>query len=237
MQDYINFKNKEKEIISRIENSYSEVRKNGLTSNIPEKGFDAGYAVVLRYGNNLMDSIENFSKQVNNSLDGKSLIYNKENLHQTIADYNIKHFEKKFNPNKKILSGLEKSAKNSSNNLDNPVWNSFGKFIYNSNSVILKPLRGINGGTYNLVKKFEENSQKNNLDVRPAWGSHVTVSRFTENISPDKLDNFYGLMENPSFPNESSDGDIFYPSSLVVAFFEMGRDKFNLNITKEFSLR
>ena len=78
---------------------------------------------------------------------------------------------------------------------------------------------------------------KNKLDVRSAWGTHITVSRFTEEIPPEQTSKFNELMKYASYPNASNDGDVLWPDSINVGFFELDKNGFNLETVKEFSLK
>lgn len=240
--EYQKASKKDKEILAKIQSSGKEARRSGLKSNVPEQGVDTGYLIFLKYTPEDSLPIANFSLEIKNSLDGKSIVYSAENIHQTIADYCLEHHEKDdFKPEKKILSKLETSVSDAMDNLlrkdIQDVWNSFGKYINNNNSVILRPLRGVNSGTYHLITLVKEKTDENGLDVRSAWGTHITTSRFTEEILPEEIGEFNKLMEHASYPNASNDGDLIWPDSLNLGFYRLNKKGFNLETVKEFSLK
>ncbi len=236
---YREAQDKEKGILTKIKNSSQSAIENGLITTLPEKGIATGYLIFLKYGNDMMVPVEDFSRKINKSLKGNSLVYHVGNIHQSIADYNLGNFVngENFQPDKKVLSKLEEATEESLENHETfSIWNSFDGYIHNNNTVILGPLRGLNRKIYDLITKVKANSEKRDLDVGDAWGSHITTSRFTEEISPDQLGKFSNLMKNPSFPNGDVDGDVLFPHSLAVGFFRADKNGFNLETTKEFNL-
>ena len=89
---------------------------------------------------------------------------------------------------------------------------------------------------YGLIESFAENAKKEDLEVRKAWGRHITVSRFTENIPPGQLSKFFDIMSaNPLYPNASSDGDPIFANALNIGYFTLDRQQgFSLHNTYKF---
>ncbi len=237
------FTEKEKTILQGIkERGEKACLQTGLVSTIPESG-QAGYLVFLRYSEHVRRKIGEFSEQVSNSLSGRTLTYGIENSHQTIADCGICTLEgNSFVPDEAVLEKLVISAEKfmpflraSRQHQDvDALWTIFGNYINSPDSVILKPLQ--NQGNPFLIESFYNEAKSKGIEVRKAWGRHITVNRFTENIPINELGDFNNLISSAAFPNESFDGDIFYAETLGVGYFIMNKREFALKTFKCFEL-
>jgi hypothetical protein len=241
------FDKKEKEILDRYRKSRDEARTNGLVSKIPTTSEpQVGYLIYNRFGNELNSNVEQFSTDVNQSLNGRSIIYSADIVHQTIADFSVKPLEEiegEF-PNYEILDKLIKATKRARDNfVDNPVNSNdrpnpatmFFNYIHNADSVILDPYW--NRGNPYLIEAVASETDKESLGVRKAWGRHITVSRFSEDILPQEMKRFNELLGGKylaSYPNASNDGDVIYAQSLNVGFFDLSKSGFHLSSHESF---
>ncbi|MBI2629005.1 hypothetical protein HYW74_02905 [Candidatus Pacearchaeota archaeon] len=241
--DLEEFLAKETQILDKMQEAWRNVSETGLVSKVPQDGTMAGYLVYLTFQEDRIRPIAEMSKRINRTLNGKSIIYQLENIHQTIADYEVRVREnikpEEFYPDKDILGTLAYASLESCPAMDlTSPFTIFGNYIYNSDSVVLRPQTATcNRENYGLIESFAENAAKEGLDVRKAWGRHITVSRFTEDVPNQDLGNFIKLMKNTlGFPNVSPDGDPVFANALNVGYFTLNKQGFSLYREAEFPL-
>lgn len=227
------FEEKEKSILDRMQEAGKQVASTGLKPGVLTQGAQFAYLVFLTYPDKATRPIADFSQQVYKALHGKSITYGIGKIHQTIADFDLHTIESVdlAIPDESVLEKLSKTAERS---LGKAPWAIFGNYIHNDNSVVLRPQES--RGNYELIELFGENATREGLEVRKAWGRHITVNRFTENISPEKLEAFLDLMKNPVYPNASADGDPLFAAALNVGYFILDKDGFDLHKTAAFPL-
>ncbi len=237
------FSKKEQEILDKMQNQGRQVSETGLVSKVPQEGTMTGYLVYLTFPEQSAIHIARTSKQINRALSGRSVIYDLDSIHQTIADFKVGTSDIKpeeFSPDKDVLGVLGYAALESWISLGNETpFTIFGDYIHNADSVVLRPITATSTReNYDLRELVAENAAKEGLEVRPAWGRHITVNRVTEAIPPQDLGNFIKLMRtNLGFPNASSDGDPIFAESLNVGYFTLSKKGFLLNSAYEFSLK
>ncbi len=96
----------------------------------------------------------------------------------------------------------------------------------NSESVILlgKP----NNDFVKLVSKIGENAQTHSYDLRLAWGSHMTVARFTEKVDIGTLEKLIDLVGRGPEIKES------IPFAIDVGYFQINLSGFYFHTYKRF---
>jgi hypothetical protein len=235
------FTAKEFEILGDIQAKGLAARETGLKRGVPESGQLAGYLIALRYDQAVREAIGEFSNKVNESLGGRTVTYGVTNAHQTIADYAVRHVEGGFKPDEKVLSKLIDSARTGFKKAS-LIGNVFGNYISGSDSVIVKPLGSADGRTYSLIQRVADKAANLGIEARGAWGRHMTVNRFTEDIPSEEMGAFNELMWNGNFPANyfptvSSDGDWLLAKSLDIGYFTMDKTGFNFNVVESLKLQ
>ena len=217
------FEAKEKQIFENMERDGREVREKGLVCGIPESGLRA-YLVYLRYPMELMCVVRDFSEEVRKIIEGKAVAYDTGNLHQTIGDLIVG--EREVFPDRGLFAKLGEAVfRVFRDNLHNPK-TSFGRYVQGKDSIILKPDKNV--GNYELISSVVEASRMVDINLRGAWGRHMTVSRFTEPLAPMVLTDFNTLIDESDSPSTfDGDGRVLpiHAESLNVGYFHLDRSK------------
>jgi len=229
------FEQKEAEILGGIkQRGLDALIQKGLVANIPKSGAQAGYLVVLRYGDEFTSKIGEFSLEVNWALEGRALVYDEANIHQTIVDFNLQEIPtSEFIPDRKILGGLSESTHRALKTFKQHYLGfgpatAFKEYLNSPDSVILTPLES--RGNYSLIELIASEAQKNKLEVRKAWGRHVTVNRFTEEVPLGELENFKQLLERAN--SEASFLKQEYKAKrLDIGYFILNKQSFALHVS------
>lgn len=138
------FEANERRILDEIEVKGARARESGLVCGVPNEPM-LGYLVYLRFcRDDLECGIEEFSRRINSAVDGRSLIYTADNVHQTIGDFIVKEdSDRRAFPFSGILDSLVHAG---------PV-SMFNGFVSGNDSVILEP-SNVDCGSYELIEQM-----------------------------------------------------------------------------------
>jgi hypothetical protein len=168
-------------------------------STLPESEMrELGYGVVLRYGREVTDEVEEFSRSVRNALGGNAIVYETSDVHQSLGSFSggVSPKSEEVQPHRSVLEKLTEVTKNAlfefSEHEGSGTNNSFGNYSFNNNFVILEPT-SIKVRNFTLMDKIREYGERAGLDIK-AWGRHMTVSRFTDNVPVEEIGEFANLM-------------------------------------------
>jgi len=242
------FRVDEKRILdTNIEGKQEEARKKGLISTLPENGLDVGYIIFLRYDVEAMSPVVHMSEEINSSLDGRAAIYDRSNIHENLGDFGLHHIDGgSFDAHDAVLRVMSDMVCEvffsyrdfARNEGHGALSNRFSRYIYNNNSVVLRPAEeGISEEAFKLVELTYFQSLTKGLDnlrdfylrgevkdvkpYRKAWGSHITVSRFTDTVPRHEMGFFNELMEGSEFTVDHN----VVAESVNVGFFEANRER------------
>lgn len=226
----------EQKILNDIKSRRNKVLETGLVSKLPKDGeVQAGYIIYLTHNEIIEYRVNEFSLKLSEALDGNSILYgsfcgyrNRSNIHTTITTYN-KNNVSSFNPDKHILYKLSNIAEKSINSFLKtdkcPILN-YSQFIYNDEIVIAEPENS--SGFFKLMEMVVRESRGKIGSLRSTWGKHITIGRFTKDISIDKLEEFKELMKDPSFLDSSINDEFQGVISLNAGHFLLSNKEFNL---------
>lgn len=226
----------EQRILNDIKLKGKKALETGLVSKLPKDGeVQTGYIIYLTHDKIIERRVSEFSLNLSKALDGNSILYgsscgyrNISNIHTTIATYNKKNISS-FKPDKNVLYKLNDIAEKSINSFLKtdkcPILN-YSQFIYNDEKVIAEP--GNSSSFFKLMENVIKASRGKINDVKASWGRHITVGRFTENISTDKLEKFKELVEYLPFFDNSINNESQGVISLNTGYFLLSNKEFKL---------
>lgn len=198
----------------------SKIQLEGISPKIFEN--QGGYIIAYRHSENIVSSISEFSQKVSKIV--TSIKYGKDNIHTTLATYQVSD---EFQLDKFILDNLSKSVK------DNLPLIKAVKIDYTE--WLIDQTTGIVGGNPN--RGFFENAERivqcarqSGMELKLPWGAHITVSRFLETTSEEQTLELLSL-----FKNSKSLG-ISKPTYIDVAYFTTTPKEFRLNVHERFKL-
>jgi hypothetical protein len=195
------------EFIKKQEEVYNRFRNTAWTGNDvakPNIKVSGGYFIMWRHDDSISERIEEMSQKMNKLVpSNKSMIYPKEKVHTTSADYIL---EENFHPDNNVLSALSEAVYNSKKDISIPAI-TYNEWVFNLDTFIA--IGYPNGVFVHDVFKILENCEKqglngkddkynkyNKIKMRTPWGSHITAGRFTDKVRiPNKL--FELIKEKP----------------------------------------
>lgn len=131
----------------------------------------SGYLISLRHSAEITDKLSEFSEKVNKII--PSVIYNTDNCHTTLSDYNVT--SKKF-IDKDILVQLITTGAEANNY--KPIVIDYTKWLTNDNTLIAKGKP--NKNFYTLANRVVNKGLDNNLELNHPWGAYITTNRYLE---------------------------------------------------------
>jgi len=233
------FETKEAQILEGIRERGLKARETGLVPGVPEQGSQVGVLIYLRYPEEVNGRIGELSSEVSRLVGGRAITYGEDNAHQTIADYKLQNVTKpgdaKFEEGVfKRIGGVAKACIDHFKNPQNPYtsfkapYTLFGDLINSPDSVILTPSE--NGVNYQLIKEIKENASGLWVHLREAWGRHMTIARFNEEISSEEADSLFSYLYSGPSPSQriTKEGPII-AESLNVGHFVLNKEGFKLS--------
>jgi hypothetical protein len=234
------FAAKQKQILAGIEQKGAAVREKGLVSSIPERGkCQAASLVYLRYPAGAIEQIADVSRAVSRTLHGRAVVYDEENMHQSIADYGLRTADLNgliLETPKGLIEATQKACDELKSGNSVPR-NCFGRYIFSQDSVLLMPVNPGNPATYSLIEAVASSLVPSDkcdpAKFRKAWGEHITVARISENVSPEQpevKEFLERLMGNQYIPHASrmDETELIKAESLNVGQFVLDRNAFHL---------
>lgn len=201
------------------------VRREGLKSGIKLEGL-AGYFVVFRHPASITESVAEFASKVKRAIPS-AVAYNKDVLHTTISDYGLKPLVD-FSPEKSVLNVFSSAVKEIKNGIRFPPIN-FGKLVYNQTTIIAPGVPD-GSGFFDASQLFVEETGKRGIELRSPWGAHMTSVRFGEAVSPDRLEEFFSLMQDAPTAGQS------VPEYIDVGSYRLSKERFELDLYERFKI-
>lgn len=223
-----------------------EVYKKNFDENIfkekgimPSKGVlegQNGYIVALRHPVELAEAISKLSETISDFF--PSVTYNKSNIHTTIATYNILTGEnQELDPTvlDEIIQQAHSNLQLKNTKIKMPIPNmgyENGSFLYNSDTVICTGMPDVNF-TNIIARITEPEYNTKGYQIKPTWGSHITVSRFADGTtlmfnSQEILSEI--LRQAKKLPKTQ-------PTSVDFGWFTLDKNEFNLTVYESFRFK
>lgn len=208
---------------------YEDFRK----SPIKEKGTmpsdningQSGYIACFRHPDSITLPVSRFSHKILEKIPG--IPYDINNIHTTIFTYQVNNTSK-FNLDKKVINKLYEIIQKIPDKSDDPII-SYNEWLNNQDTIIF-------GGTPNesfvkYTEKLVEEANKIGIKTKMPWGSHISAFRFSEKLSPDKMNDYFECFK------KAPHGLVSYPSSIDVGYFILSHDGFMLKTLERLKLR
>lgn len=217
------------EFLEKQNSIYEDFRK----SSIKEKGTmpsdsingQSGYIACFRHPDSVARSVSDFSHKILESIPG--IAYDINNIHTTIFTYKVENTAK-FNPDKKIINTMLEIVQKIPDKAGDPII-SYGEWLNNQDTLIF-------GGNpdesfVKYVDEFVQEANKMGIKTKMPWGSHISAFRFSEKLSPDRMNNYFDCFK------KAPHGLVSYLTSIDVGYFILSRDGFMLKTLERLKLR
>ncbi len=216
MIDLERFLEEQSAFYDKLTRTNSSIGKEGLVPS--SKLFESnrgGYNISLRYPDHITDQIAAFSERIASTV--PALRYDKNNIHTTLLVYGI---GPDFAQDQKTIDVLCAGVKKSLPYCSRPEM-LLQEYLCKSDSIIIKAVAGaefvdLANSVLSSLNDSDINSVLSSLDdydprkekLRLPSSGHITVSRFTERVPPERLDDFLTLIGGGS-PIRSLPAGIF----------------------------
>ena len=189
MEDFIQWQKDMNGIYDKFRKLSKEVPLKGLENTIPEN--TAGYYLVFRLPSEMKQYLAKISEEISRTTPATP--YSPELLHTTLSDFGIEPL-RDFSLSLSRLSSVEEAVNERIKN-HKPQRIRLGEILYNNSSVIVE---GVSSGShfYDLAKEIIEGCKQKGIGLRFPWGNHITISRFSEERSPEQIKDFLRLMKS-----------------------------------------
>ncbi|MFQ5531488.1 MAG: hypothetical protein ACE5ES_02630 [Candidatus Nanoarchaeia archaeon] len=217
-EEFDDFLEKQGEIYRKFKDT-SEVKANGVKShNLAGKG---GYLVIFRPQQRIADKVEKFTQRIAQVV--PSIPYGAETVHTTISDYKV---GENFKPEQVILDGLSRAVHSVHGQLKGVNMGFNRPWLYNAGAVIVPGYP--NRAFFDSCQAVINSAGNQGLELRQPWGAHMTTARFTEDVPPKQLEDFFTLMGEAPILGESE------PPSIDVGYFQAERNSFTVHTVHEY---
>jgi hypothetical protein len=217
--DFDEFLRKEKEVYDRFRDT-SKLVVAGLDPKIPTQ--QGGYLITYRHPNSITNRLGEFSRQVSEIV--PSIIYDRENAHTTISDFQV---QDNFSAETTTLNQLADIVY-SCLPLSGVVFINYSGWLLNQNTGIAEGYP--NQPFVEHASKIVDLSHSNGVQIRPPWGAHITTSRFLQTCSQEEVSELIDLFKHTKPLGESK------PEFLDVGYFIFSREGFKYNIHERFKV-
>lgn len=256
IKEHKEFKEKQEEIYGKFQKSMKEISRGNeeiIPSPALEKG-QSGHAILLRHDSAIMDKITEISDQINQVI--PSITYNESNIHTTAIVFDVKDGKQDYDKKtlERLSYHLNMNSDNSISRLVNPIidfssrkfryyvetnQNDKTNYAFNKDSVIL--LGDANISYTDMVQNVLKRDEKLKLDyagrssdhfpeLKPAWGSHITVARFKEKVTTEQVKELENIISKAPDVGES------IVDRVVLGSFYLDSSGFNLDIYKSLDI-
>lgn len=200
--------------------------QGGLKPNRQLQQPEAGYCIVIRYHEKIIQPILHFMTQVRSVLP-PIVEYKERELHTTIGTYGKTDMER-FAPDTAILQHIIKSVEKGINAYPKNLSVKFERWLYNNETIIISgyPSRDL----WCLFRKIASACQEDGYPLEMGRIIHVTTARFTKGISSQDFEQFRFLMEMAPAIETSK------PSAIDIATWSCDGYKFALSTYKSYHL-
>ena len=166
------------------------------------KGVTGGYYLVFKHSPEVSGVLANVSSRVHGLLPSDtSISYPQRIIHATLSDHAIVPVDD-FSRDEAVLEKLERGVLGVQNKIKSPRIR-LGEFLYNQTAVIAEGHP--DEAFFDTTGRVLESCKKQGIELREPWGAHSTILRFTDDVSPDKLQGFLALMNETSPINMESE--------------------------------
>lgn len=216
------------EFLEKQNSIYEDFKKSPVKEKgtIPSDSINgqSGYIACFRHPDSITRPVSDFSHQILESVPG--IPYDINNIHTTIFTYKVENTVE-FNPDKKIINTMLEIIQKIPDKTDRPVI-SYGEWLNNQDTLIF-------GGNPNesfvkYVDEFVQEANKMGIKTKIPWGSPISVFRFSEKLSPDKMKDYFECFK------KAPHGLVSYPSSIDVGYFILSRNGFMLKTLERLKL-
>ncbi len=213
--DFEEFLKNQEEVYAKF-GDQKKLREQGLVPNVSQI-YGGGYLVSFRYPNDVTSRVDDLSRRVSAII--PSIEYNYDNIHTTLTNY---HQGVGFSPNGNILDALSEASRTVRNRVRPPVVD-FRRWLYNQDSLIAAGYP--NDLFLEASKVLDDGVRKTGLRFKSAWGAHITANRFLEDVEPEKLEEFFRLVDSTSVPGTSQ------PFAIDVGYVSTSPEGFVYQVT------
>lgn len=217
----------EQRILAEMAERGSKARETGLVSKLPPQGqVQTGALVYFTYDPSQLDVIGEFSDAIHKSLNGRSMIYSPEkgNIHTSLATHGVKTSSEPESLDAQLsqLSGVVERVAHDFN--EYLAVNVYGA-VHDESTVVVRPVDSFSSSIVNLVGRLIGKSSETGLELKRAWGRHITIARFTDQIAPPEMERFNDLMDYSKIRIPST---YLLPTHIAVGSFLLDRNSFVL---------
>ena len=179
-----------------------------------------GYLIAWTYPIQIADLFSAFGRNVARIV--PALCYGSAQLHTIVTDFLV---SPTTNIEETVLKRLCDIVDSVEYAITRPRIR-FSQWVFGKNSVIIPGY----ADDYFLESGFriQEAGQKKGLELRLPWGSHITIARFSEEVTD--IDKIHQLQKLMSF---SPSGEVVL-SNMVVGSFALTKDCFNITVKKHY---
>ena len=170
-----------------------ETKKDGLKADPNLEKKMGGFYIVLKHRIEIIDPVEKFSREIASNV--PAIIYGGTDVHTTLGSYSAK-MGMIVDPRKpKHEETLERMSWAVLEAIQGWKDLSIDYTEYLHTSCVAIALGIPSPGFVKLVNRLVLACKKREIDLKPAWGAHITLSRFKANVPAKKLKTFFRLFK------------------------------------------
>lgn len=202
--------------------------EKGVIPEVPKQGsLVGGYLISFRHPHQISRAAEAFSRKIESEGGVPVQAYFAADLHTTISDMDKKEG---FVFDEQVLNGLSKCVSDALSSLGSipPARIDFQRWLYNPGAIVVAGTP--NQAFVDISERVYSLGKQRGINVRMPWGAHISAVRFKEAASPERLNDFFKVMESAPAIGESQ------PAYLDVGTMRYTHDGFAKEIFETFPL-
>lgn len=215
-------------IVTKFNDEAQESRSQGLLPDTSVKNKVGGRLVAFKHPDYISKAVEDFSRRIQTSLRGNSIIYHHEDVHTTsvIRDITNNFTVPSHTYGDNYLNLMTEATHKVKNKIHVPVFDYQG-FLHNRECVIAK---GSSSSEFLEISNLILSECGEDDSIRGPYMSHISSSRFTEEMSSEEIQDFLELMKESPMLGKS------IPVSLDVGYYTTGPEGFSFYTRESFKL-
>ena len=196
------------------------IERDGLSPKIPKQ--QGGYLIAFRHPNKITDSLGEFSYRASKVV--PAITYDRDNAHKTISDFLV---QDDFSPDTNTLEKLAEVV-HANKPLSKEIVFDYDGWALNQNTGIATGIP--TPPVYDTLKSIIDYAHQRDIQLRLPWGSHITVSRFLEEGTPEEVRELLNVFNTEKPLGKSR------PESVDVGHFVFTPDGFVFDVHERFNL-
>lgn len=192
------------EFVAQQVEAYSNFRK--LANDAQIKGVEpdpnlekkmGGFFIVLEHPLAIRKAAEDFSKKISSLI--PAIVYNEDVVHTSLGSYFYVP-GLVVNPDdpvhREILDRMSEAVQRALNRFGANLWYiEYYTFLHTLNVAIAGGSPSV-PGFLDLIEEVVSACKEQKIELKPAWGAHITLSRFKGKVPAHNLTTFFDLFEN-----------------------------------------